>query len=1414
MTSMTVLSQGQRAHVTHVVHIADTHIRTGDRVSARVDEYRHVLGNLREELEGMEAVRKGTALMVIAGDVFHHKGRLETEGALVIYEWLNEVLQLLPVLVICGNHDFRQEDPGYTDMIEMLVAPYAVMEHRHPIHYLKDTGHYVWENLSFGLTSVKDTLKAYNTFGILADLPAFPNPEGLTGCRIALFHGSVTQSAMPNGAQVADYSHGYPLEWFRGYEIAMLGDNHTQQLHTGLDGTLAWGYPGSLVQQDGGEPLLGHGYILWDIAAREGKMCHIHNDYATVNLYRAKDGTVMARPRPRESMPLSKALTAKWFPKSPQVRVVGAQGDDTLVAQALKKLGVRPSRLYLSKTFSAVGAVGAGSAEAVVADGDAAAAEGNETRRLRQLADLNSPEKWRSFVLEQVPEMDEEALSWLSQPGKLLLPEGGLPSVFTDKISARNKAIQKMIDAYENSITGMREQGHHIILKHMEWEYIMCYGPGNWFDFSHMDHRVALLNGKNASGKSSFLDVLCLAIFGEATAMRSDIHGSKMSVKVIHDKKPATKHDNAYVKLLFSVDGDTYEVKRSFTVKSKDEVLQSKVNKIATVHRVEDGSLVLIADGTTMVNEWMSKRFGTLPEVLMSTMLCQMDNSNFFLQKEADQVLIIEKALHMETIHAYECILHEALKMNKYALQEVTTYMQGLMAAGGDKEGSGADARASMEALEEALKGLAEKKERLKKLEAKKKKLSEASNSILVNIQGAVDNYGYELEEAEEGLQKEQENVDRYPGMTPEMAARAHAEQERLAEEAKRLGGVPRASCGIGEAQEGLVRIEKALRAHERKRPEDEPTITQTYIEQKEYEHTAWRNTVAYMEIDPEDGLEPRIAELLLEQKRLYAEQEALRVTTERPTRPKQGYAAWKKKWEEWSTFAAGVSEMTTEELDQRSKDVSAYLSKMDETVQEAKVLAERVATLKEERGTYKDVEFNEHCSACQKNPLRKRLEAINKELKAADTRYKRAQKKLEGMEPTRAGYMAELEDIRSARPDRASYEARLPLMEQERAEWDSSMGLWEQEEQRERQRELIAASLKVLFEELQLLQKVRTEHEMWVKERERIEEGKDALAMWAEWNSRQQALMEEKAGFENLLAWEHCEEATKKNRALLESIQGYESAVRERDEWQNIVLSIHWQKSWSKLEVVTKECSKLQAEVAVLDAGQQKALERARLLQGCEEALVAIQGRMKRLQALIGTFVGEKGGACSGFKAWVYRTEVVPLLENEVNAFLAPLEDFRFVVRYHNGALLYSLNDRGNQPTLDHASGYQRFIVGLAMRIALARIGAVGQNIRHLFMDEGFVACDSSNIAKVETILHSMMEVGGYRSVLLMSHLDAIREIAQTRIDIRRSEDNLFSMIAWGTNYPSFKKNKKMDMAASPKPSTGAKRNIMKKLS
>jgi ABC-type polysaccharide/polyol phosphate transport system ATPase subunit len=98
--------------------------------------------------------------------------------------------------------------------------------------------------------------------------------------------------------------------------------------------------------------------------------------------------------------------------------------------------------------------------------------------------------------------------------------------------------------------------------------------------------------------------------------------------------------------------------------------------------------------------------------------------------------------------------------------------------------------------------------------------------------------------------------------------------------------------------------------------------------------------------------------------------------------------------------------------------------------------------------------------------------------------------------------------------------------------------------------------------------------------------------------------------------------------------------------------------------------------------------------------------------------------------------------------------------------------------------------MIGLAMRTALSRIGAAGQSIKHLIIDEGFGCCDSNNIQRAQQIVRELMMRGQYKSIILMSHLDAIRDVSQSSINIKR-DSGKFSYIQFGNPPKKYKKIK-----------------------
>jgi nitrite reductase/ring-hydroxylating ferredoxin subunit len=108
-----------------IIHISDIHIRVGNHDKSRYTEYLTVFNNLFQSLSSQESIKNNTAVIVITGDLFHHKNKLEPYGLELALHLFRGLSVLSSVFVIRGNHDYRQDVPNEKDMI--CVVDYDVI---------------------------------------------------------------------------------------------------------------------------------------------------------------------------------------------------------------------------------------------------------------------------------------------------------------------------------------------------------------------------------------------------------------------------------------------------------------------------------------------------------------------------------------------------------------------------------------------------------------------------------------------------------------------------------------------------------------------------------------------------------------------------------------------------------------------------------------------------------------------------------------------------------------------------------------------------------------------------------------------------------------------------------------------------------------------------------------------------------------------------------------------------------------------------------------------------------------------------------------------------------------------------------------------------------------------------------------
>ena len=1484
---------------THILHFADIHIRSGDIERSRYDEYDQVFKNTIEYIDNLQCIQDGTALVVIAGDLFHHKGKMDTPALKLYFSWMDQLLARAPVVMICGNHDFRQEDPRHPDMMETMSLPYEVQRQtKYPLVYLKQTGHYQMGNLGFGVVSVKDTLRTFNTSGQVDKLPPYPSPKEFpTTCatRIALFHGTISQSALPNEQRLSQMS-GYPLQWFEGYDMVLLGDNHKNQYHTTPQ---PWGYPGSLIQQDFGESTFGHGFLLWNVQKKTAKHHHIPNPYGMITMKWMDKydqyGVLFGR---RDVCEMEVAVQREHFPTHPRVRILGGNEDDVKVKALLEQHQISPTSMITSSSIEQVSIEDATSEDV--------------REKIVHLADFNEPVQWVEYLHEVAPELDD-SMGWFTNPESLcvILDENTrafLPKDIVQKITDRNARIQKAIDEYRDKMQEKHVK-YRISLQHMSWDYAMCYGQGNYFDFKNIRNNIALLNGRNASGKSSFLDVLCIGLYGEPTKHRNMLSGKKMTAKMIHDHRPPSK-SVMKVAILFEMDDKKYEIVRSFTTQKKeDQTVYAQLHGAKVYSIAENdqdvGEKELIAEGSVMVEQWITAYFGTIEDMLMSTILCQLDISNFFYLKQDEQKAILDHAMQLGSITCFAKVIKEAtLAYNEW----ITLLRTSLQAIGGDHQTADLVTPQEMENMKESVRKLqeqlAEKKEECKRLladlgvatdipELNEKEITAQEKKLNTKLFQFAD---IENKTMESVYTNKGESFSRYTQCQEaleEIKTRIQTRNTTKDENtnAKKITSTTQILVET-EAISELENTKSKLEKH--KKRENPPSVSKEHLTRLDKDLAKWKSKYPKEWVEDPDQVHIMVQELqddiskkqarlkklqeksfqkpsssqcpkgavlvpeelitLVDAKQQYedADQEWKDLQAQcqelKLWREMEKYDKWRAEWKKWKQEVAPAVESDTaealaEKCEQYESFITAYKTKQDEWERVMRDMGE----VEKELQMLKEIPLNPECWACQKQPAMKRKEQLGSAYDKMKRTFQKASKYIKQYEQHGdiPSLEQELKTTRKLHATRMYYEQTKEHMENENRIWQETkknaeelQKLQEKMEGVEQQKEVFATNVAILewkqwnqwnqrveaiTSAIQELENQKSEMDNFLRDFDLRE--KDMLLLQIEtdkYEAHQKWLEQTQEYTQNIQHYEAIIEYWELHREFLllqDTVGEHAKLIQRMQEKKQLLDQVaDLQKCRIRNQLYTAEdgARKLQEQyetarvhLVLYETAWKRHQDKHEQLAWYSERIEEWSTCKQKLIQLEAKFIGDKVSS-DGYKEWIYREKVVPLLENEVNRFLSTIETIRLKIQYDKKCFTYFLEDRGNLPTLDKASGYQNFVVGLAMRLALSRIGAVGQNVRHLFIDEGFTACDVANIEKVPQLLRGVLTYGGYESIVVMSHLEQVQEACDCRIDIERK--GMFSFVHYGDAYPTISVKKIEEANNTSSTTTTKKRGRPKK--
>ena len=246
-----------------IVHLADIHIR----LFKRHDEYRECFETLYNQLRQEDLT---DSVIVVAGDILHAKTDMSPEMVMMATEFLKNLANIAPTLVIAGNHDLNLSNMNRLDSLTPLIKS---INHEQ-LHYLKHSGIY----------QVGDT--DFAVFSILDDREQWPSVKDCEGRRkIALYHGPV-HGAQTDARYVITNRH-VETSLFNGFDMVLLGDIHKYQILQERDVHAKKPiivYASSLIQQNHGETVDNHGWCMWDVSACTHEFKSLQNNYGYYTL--------------------------------------------------------------------------------------------------------------------------------------------------------------------------------------------------------------------------------------------------------------------------------------------------------------------------------------------------------------------------------------------------------------------------------------------------------------------------------------------------------------------------------------------------------------------------------------------------------------------------------------------------------------------------------------------------------------------------------------------------------------------------------------------------------------------------------------------------------------------------------------------------------------------------------------------------------------------------------------------------------------------------------------------------------------------------------------------------------------------------------------------------------------------------
>jgi len=623
--------------IKYIFHLSDLHIRHGDKLQSRYEEYKLVFDNtiisIKNKIDELR-IEFNEHLIIITGDIYHNKNVIGSYGLLLYKTFIQELTKIGRVIVFPGNHCFVQSD---TEMPNLLYSSSFEIDN---LIVLNETKSFIIDNIGFSYVAINTTLDIYRNSGRLQELPEFPKIIEDIEYKIGLFHGTFAKVKLYNGEEIREDTKPYPLEWIKdlNLDFMLLGDIHLRQVFNYK--TTICGYSGSLVQQNYGENILDHGYLLWHLKNKKVEEINIYNNIGYINIKENDKEEILIRHNGKYEYLLEDVIkqNEELFPKKLEIK--------TFSKINFHNLNILLKSFHIN--FIIVSKIDDNS---YITDYNKDLID-NITTDIYNIDDISSivnDENILAYFKKTLTPKKYEILSLFMKDKNTLLFDETINDNLIIECKKKNLELKPLIELCNKQYEIIKSKPLFLI-RYLGWDSLLCYENTNWLNMYDLDAKTFLIKGANATGKSSIYDILLLAIWGGTPKMneltRGIINYNKTTAQTIID---------------IESEGIIYKIVRTFQIDIKSKNIKKSKS---VIYKYVNNDEIEVIGYDKLCTTTINKLFGDMNNFLYSSMITQNLDNDILKLKPENTMKLIDKYSNVEYIFNLQTLFNTA--SNKY----------------------------------------------------------------------------------------------------------------------------------------------------------------------------------------------------------------------------------------------------------------------------------------------------------------------------------------------------------------------------------------------------------------------------------------------------------------------------------------------------------------------------------------------------------------------------------------------------------------------------------------------------------------------------------------------------------------------------------------------------------------------------